>query len=260
MLTGQILVILNYCERLPKELVEKENRRELRNDLASCYNNLGIVYNVQGKLSDAIADYGTAIEIYGELVGKENRRELRNDLAVCYNNRGNAYGAQGKLSDAIADYGKAIEIFGELVEKEDHRELRSNLASSLNNRAVAYSQKKDWRKSRADTEKGAGLLRGIIEEGQRHVIKSFLKTASFRCRFAKELGDVREAAEWANEGMRWFLEEAEAKRLNEVLLRGAAGFAEDVRANIKLLLKNGLDEEVVERFMKAIGGEGRKEK
>ena len=236
-----------------EELVEKENRRELRNDLAMCYNNRGNAYRAQGRLSEAIGDYGKAIEIREELVEKENRRELRNDLAMCYNNRGNAYSDQGRLKEAIADYGKAIEIYKELVEKEDRRELRNDLESSLFNRAVAYNEEKKWKKAREDIEKGVGLLRGLIEEGQRHVIGSFLKTAGFRCKYAKELGEVSEAAEWANAGMRWFMEEVEGKRENEMLLQEAAGFAEDVGGNKKLLLKNGLDEKLFERTLKRLG-------
>ena len=45
-----------------------------------------------------------------------------------------------------------------------------------------------------------------------------------------------------------------------MLLRKASGFAEDVRSNIKLLSRNGLNEEMVEGFMKVLGGEGRGEK
>jgi hypothetical protein len=105
---------------------------------------------------------------------------------------------------------------------------------------------------KADIEKGGGLLLALIEEGRRHVIGSFLKTAGFRCAYAKELGDVREAAEWVNSGMRWFIEEAENKRMNELLLREAAGFAEDVLKNVKMLLKDGLDEKLLGEFVKIL--------
>ncbi|MHC4539549.1 MAG: SEFIR domain-containing protein [Planctomycetota bacterium] len=234
------------------KVITKESRRELRNDLASCYNNRGNAFQVQGKLAEAIADYARAIEIYKELVEKESRRELRNDLAMCYNNRGTAFSDQGKLAEAIADYGRAIEIREQLVEKESRRELRNDLASSLFNRAVASTEKKEWENAGADIEKGGALLRGLIEEGQRHVLGSFLKATGFRCTFAKELGDISQAAEWANDAMRWFVEETEAGRMNEVLLKAAAGFAGGIQGNVKVLPKNGLDEELLERFLKAL--------
>ena len=205
-----------------------------------------------GYLDEDIRICGEAIRVYKELVEKENRLELRNDLASCYNNRGTAYSDQGRLSEAIADYGKAIEIREELVEKENRRELRWDLWSSLFNRAAAYSEEKKWKKARTDIEKGANLLRGLIEEGQRHVIGSFLQTAGFSCKYAKELGEVSEAAEWANAGMRWFMEEVEAKRENEVLLKAAAGFIGGIKGNAEVLLKNGLDEKLLESLLKIL--------
>jgi tetratricopeptide (TPR) repeat protein len=229
-------------------LIEKENRRELRNALATCYNNRGNAYRVQGKLSEAIADYSKAIEIYKELVEKENCRELRDYLAMFYNNRGIAYSSQGEISEAVADHSKAIEIIEELVEKENRRELRRNLAINLFNRALDYREEKKWKNARADVEKVAGLVRRLIEEGQRHMVESFLQMAGFRCAFVKDLGQTSEAAEWANEGMRWFMEEVEGKRENEVLLQEAAGFAQNVMGNSELLLKNGLDEKLLEKF------------
>jgi tetratricopeptide (TPR) repeat protein len=168
---------------------------------------------------------------------------------MCYNNRGNALAAQGKLDEAIDDFGRAIEIREQLIEKESRRELRWDLFSSLFNRAIAFSKMKDWKQAGGDIEKGGGLLRELIEEGRRHVIGSFLKTAGFRCLFAKELGDERQAAQWAGDGMRWFIEEAQADRMNELLVRDAALFAGGLKANIKVLAAGGLDEELVKRFL-----------
>jgi len=235
-----------------EQLVEKESRRELRSGLASCYNNRGLALADQDKLDEAIDDYGRAIEITEQLVVKESRRELRNDLAMSYNNRGLALADQGKLDEAIDDYGRAIEIRERLVVKESRRELRSNLESNLFNRALAFSERKEWKQAAADVDKGGGLLRELIEEGRRHVIGSFLKTAGFRCRYAKELGDDRQAAQWANDGMRWFIEEAQAGRMNELLIRDAALFAGGLKANIEVLVAGGLVQELSERFLKLL--------
>jgi len=125
--------------RMCIEAIDKEDRRELRNNLASCYNNRGIAFTYRGKLSEAIVDYGRAIEIREELVDKERGRDLLNNLAMCYNNRGNAFSDQVELSEAIVDYGRAIEIFEELVVKECGRELRNHLATCYNNRGTAFS-------------------------------------------------------------------------------------------------------------------------
>ena len=66
------------------------------------------------------------------------------------------------------------------------------------------------------------------------------------------MGDIKKATECGNDAMRWFIEEIEGDRANEVLLREAALFADDVRGNAKVLLKGGLDEKVLGRFLKII--------
>ena len=75
---------------------------------------------------------------------------------------------------------------------------------------------------------GAALLRELIEEGQRQFIGSFMQTAGLRCAFAEELGGAKGAAEWANDGMRWFVEEAEALSMNERLIKQGGEFADAV--------------------------------
>ena len=232
--------------------MEKEGRRELRNDLASCYNNRGIAYSDQGKLTESIADYGRAVAIYEQLVETEGRRDLRNDLASCYNNRGTALRTQGKLTEAIADYSRAIEIREQLVETEGRRELRWGLWRSLFNRVVARTRTEEWKEAGADIDKGGGLLRELISEGQRHVIGSFMQTAAFRCAHAQQLGDVTKAAPWANDAMRWFVEEVRAGRSTEMLLNRAGQFSGLVEGNLKVLLKNELDKGLWERFQEAL--------
>ena len=249
---GDAIADYGRAIEITEQLVEKEGRRELRNDLASCYNNRGIAYSDQGKLTESIADYGRAVAIYEQLVETEGRRDLRNDLASCYNNRGTALRTQGKLTEAIADYSRAIEIREQLVETEGRRELRWGLWRSLFNRVVARTRTEEWKEAGADIDKGGGLLRELISEGQRHVIGSFMQTAAFRCAHAQQLGDVTKAAPWANDAMRWFVEEVRAGRSTEMLLNRAGQFSGLVEGNLKVLLKNELDKGLWERFQEAL--------
>jgi len=89
-------------------------RRELENELAMVYNNLGLALGDQGNLAGAVEAYGKAREIYARLVAS-GRRELENDLASVYNNLGAALYAQGNLAGAVEAYGKAREIRERLV-------------------------------------------------------------------------------------------------------------------------------------------------
>ncbi|MBN1507162.1 MAG: hypothetical protein JW955_09975 [Sedimentisphaerales bacterium] len=134
---------------------------------------------------------------------------------------------------------------------------RNDLASCLLNRAVARSRTGEWQQASTDVEKGTGLLCALVEEGQRHILSSLFQTLGFRCRYAKELGDPAKAVQGANEAMRWFLEEVEQDRVTEPLLKAAAGFAERVRGNQKLLLQHGLDATLWAGFQGSVGPAGR---
>jgi len=252
---GKLDEAIEDCKRtneIYEEVVEKEGRLELRNELAGCYNNYALVLKGQGELGKAIENYGRAIGIYEGLVEKEVRIELRNELAGCYSNRGNALGDLGNSDEAIEDYGRAIGIREGLIAKEGRLELRWDLFSSLFNRSMTRGQKKEWKGAQEDMQRGGTLLRGLVGEGQRHLIESFMQTADYRCSFAKELGGAKEAAAWANDAMRWFVEEAEAGEMNEVLSRQGREFAGTVLGKHEELIKGGLDEGVLGRFLEVL--------
>jgi tetratricopeptide (TPR) repeat protein len=234
-------------------LVKCEPQGDLRNSLAVCYNNRGSALATQGLLEEAITDYGRAIEIREELVIREGRRDLRDDLAVSYIGRSGVLSRQKHPTEAVADCNRAIEIERTLVEQEGRRDMSARWASALISRAVARSRTGDWLQVGTDIEKGAALLQMLVEEGQCHVLSELLKVVSFRCRYAKELGDLPKAAQGANDAMQWFLEEIEQNRTTEPLLKAAAGFADDVRGNQNILLKHGLDELLWQRFQSSLG-------
>lgn len=66
-------------------------------DNAIDYNNRGLVYFQSGQLSQAIADYNTALQ-------------FNPHLASGYNNRANYYAACGQLAAAITDYDRALDL------------------------------------------------------------------------------------------------------------------------------------------------------
>ncbi len=174
-------------------------------------------------------------------------------MASCYNNRGFALADKGQLDESISDYGRAIKIYKQLVENEGRLEFRSNLESCLFNRAVARSEKGQWKEAGGDIEKGVSLLKELIDEGQRHIVGSFMQAAGFACALAKELEIKDKAAGWANLAMEYFLEEVEGGRVNIILLKYAAGFADGIWKHGKELVKNGLNEKRLTKFMETLG-------
>jgi tetratricopeptide (TPR) repeat protein len=67
-------------------LVEKEQRRELRNNLGAAIMKRGNALLKLGRLEEAVAAYDETIAIYHELIEKEQRRELRKNLAMAWYN------------------------------------------------------------------------------------------------------------------------------------------------------------------------------
>jgi len=186
---GEWLWMFGYLEELNRilgdaikiyiEVIEKESRLELRNDLAGCYNNRGLAYRDQGRLDEAIDDYDKAIKIREQLVEKENRQELRHDLAMCYNNLGLAYRDQGRLDEAIEDYGKAIQIYKQLVERENRQELRNDLAMCYNNRGLAHSSQSKLDEAIDDYGKAIKIREQLVTKESRRELRSNIERNLF---------------------------------------------------------------------------------
>ncbi len=113
-----------------EELVEQEGRRELRNDLASSYNNRGGALANLGRVEDAIEDYDRAIAIYLELVEQEGRRELAPGLESSLFNRALARVEQGKWEEARADLERGGELLRGLITDGQRHLLPSFLKSA----------------------------------------------------------------------------------------------------------------------------------
>ena len=97
-------------------------------NVATCLNNLAVVYQAQGRYEEAIEKYEEAKKIGEQTIGKEhpNYATRLNNLAVVYQ-------AQGRYEEAIEKYEEAIKIGEQTIGKE-----HPNYAKRLNNLAVVY--------------------------------------------------------------------------------------------------------------------------
>lgn len=94
--------------------------------LATAFNNRGVVYKFKGEYDRALEDYNQAI--------------LRNpSYANAYNNRGVTYRLKGDYDRAIRDYDEAIW-------------LDRSIPAFFYNRAIAYTEKQDYDRAIADFE------------------------------------------------------------------------------------------------------------
>ena len=94
--------------------------------LATAFNNRGVVYKFKGEYDRALEDYNQAI--------------LRNpSYANAYNNRGVIYRLKGDYYRALRDYDEAIW-------------LDRSIPAFFYNRAIAYTEKQDYDRAIADFE------------------------------------------------------------------------------------------------------------
>ena len=104
------------CLRVRTELLKLKSSvfGENHPDVASSYNNIGIVYYAMGDYSKALEYYEKDLKIGLSVLGENHP-----DVAKSYNNIGVVYGAMGDYSKALEYYEKSLRI-RLLVLGEDH--------------------------------------------------------------------------------------------------------------------------------------------
>ena len=68
-------------------------------DVAASYNNIGLVYDRQGKYEEALEYYQKSLDIKIRVVGGDHP-----NVATSYNNIGNVYNRQGQYERALEYY------------------------------------------------------------------------------------------------------------------------------------------------------------
>ena len=101
---------------------------EEHGDVATCYNDLGMLYLEQSRLDQAEKYLRKALKIRLKLYGEEH-----GDTSTCYNNLGTLYLNQSRLDQAEEYLQKALEIQLKLYGEE-----HSDVAVSYNNLGVLY--------------------------------------------------------------------------------------------------------------------------
>ncbi|MGK7892694.1 MAG: tetratricopeptide repeat protein, partial [Xenococcus sp. (in: cyanobacteria)] len=165
---------LLYDEQGKLELAEADFNKaiELNPQDNKAYNNRGILYSSQGKLELAEANYNKAIKLYPQ------------DAIVHYN-RGLLYDNQGKVELALADYTKAIEF-------------NPQYAPAYDNRGIVYANQGKLELAEADFNKAIELYpqyatnayynRGLLYDNQGKVelaLADYTKAIEFNPQYVK---------------------------------------------------------------------------
>ncbi len=122
---------------------------------AFSYNNIGAVYDSQGKYKEALENYRKALAINKKAYGEEHP-----DVAINYNNIGEVYRKQGKYEEALENYRKALAI-----NKKAYGEEHPDVAIDYNNIGAVYYDKKDYHNAEQNFVQAVNIIEKIRKQG-----------------------------------------------------------------------------------------------
>ena len=159
--------IANYdkaLEYLSKALTTRKGTvGETHPDVATLYNNIGLIYKKQGDYTKAMKCYTTAMDILENTVDSNHP-----EIATTYNNIGSIYSSQGDYTKAINYYTKAMDI-----RKSTLGEIHPDLASSYNNIGSVYSKQGNYIKALEFYNKALSIRKLIWGENNLDVATSY---------------------------------------------------------------------------------------
>ncbi|MBI4646681.1 MAG: tetratricopeptide repeat protein [Bacteroidia bacterium] len=107
--------------------IKVDEQRGYKQGIASAYNNIGIIYNIQG-------NYQKALEYYFKSLGINKEVENKGGIATAFNNIGEIYREVGKLDKALEYYFKSLEA---------HKDERNfdGMSTAYGNVGLVYQNK-----------------------------------------------------------------------------------------------------------------------
>lgn len=191
------LAIQNYNEAIGIriQLVERDGRVDLANDLAQSLTSRGRVFASLRRFREAVKDHDKAIEILRTLVEKDGRLDVRKDLASSFGQRAISLTADGQFPEAIRDYGSAIEIQTRLLE-EGQEVLTGDLASNLSLRGISLGALGQREEAGRDLGRAIELRSRLVEqEGEGEVAVELAKDLSSRAGILNASAQYAEAVQ-----------------------------------------------------------------
>ena len=125
-------------------------------DVATSYNNIGLVYNDQGNYVKALESYNKALEIYLSVFGDKHP-----NVATNYNNIAVVYFSQGNYAQALEYYNKALELYLSVF-----GDRHPSVATSYNNIAAVYFSQGNYAQALEYYNKALELYLSVF--GDRH--------------------------------------------------------------------------------------------
>ena len=144
--------------------------------MAKSYNNIGLVYETQGKYEEALEYYQKSLDIRIRVFGSDHP-----DVAASFIHIGAVYAGKGDNKNALVQYQKGLEIQTRVFGSE-----HPDVSNSFYNLACVYATR--------DSMLCRDMLLKAEQTGFLHLLKEYMKTDS-------ALDAVREL-EWCKELVR----------------------------------------------------------
>ena len=125
-------------------------------DVATSYNNIGLVYNDQGNYVKALESYNKALEIYLSVFGDKHP-----NVATNYNNIAVVYFSQGNYAQALEYYNKALELYLSVF-----GDRHPSVATNYNNIGGVYDSQGNYAKALEYYNKALEIRLSVF--GDRH--------------------------------------------------------------------------------------------
>ena len=151
---------LRYYTRALRNAINRYG--ENHKDVATSYNNIGVVYCEQGDYSRALEYYKKALIICKYIYGENHK-----DVATSYNNIGGVYSEQGDYTQAWEYLEKALAI------KELFGENHPAMATSYNNIGRVYDSQGNYARALEYYEKSLEIQKEIVGENHPNVAVSY---------------------------------------------------------------------------------------
>ena len=183
------------------ERLTKENPKYI-GDLATMYNQLGILYSDLNQYDKAEEYYKRALEIR-ERLAKEDPEKYRGELARTYNNLGALYANLNQYDKAERYYLRALEI-RERLAKEDPEKYRGGLATTYNNLGVLYADLNQY-------DKAEELYLRALEIRKRLANENSANNSGELARTYSNLGRLYDALKQYDKAERYYLRAVEIR-------------------------------------------------
>ena len=151
----------SYYERALRQAIAQNGTQHPA--VATCYNNIGLLYKVQGQYAQAMEYYQNSLEIWKSVYGENHP-----DVATTYNNIGGVHYSQGEYPQAMDCFRKALSI-SRAVCGENHPDV----ATCYNNIGLTYYSQGDYEQAMSYYRKSLDIQKMVYGENHPDVATSY---------------------------------------------------------------------------------------